>query len=155
MKYVRKTKIVKSRWSNNIYSCSEGCGFIGQLDAFKDGSCYNPCPHCGALRTSLKIGRFVYRVEPIKWLPFLHHKIFDHVEWKPLMNIKKYAVFPGYVISKQDGDRHFISYHKLIKLYHLDPAECWNVSIDSECAGRNFDDYKHIHPRYDGDYPNK
>lgn len=37
---------------------------------------------------------------------------------------KKYLIFPGYVTSSNDGERHHISAYRLIKLYRVNPAEC-------------------------------
>ena len=39
--------------------------------------------------------------------------------------MKKYLVCPGYVRSKNDGDRHFISAHRLMNLYGVRPGECF------------------------------
>ena len=36
----------------------------------------------------------------------------------------KYALHPGPVTSKNDGDRHFIDAHTLARLYRVRPAEC-------------------------------
>lgn len=36
----------------------------------------------------------------------------------------KYAVYPGPVTSKTDGDQHFIPSEMLIMLYKVDPREC-------------------------------
>lgn len=77
-----ESNLIKSKWSNKIYPCSEGCGFIGKLDAFAAGECYDPCPNCGAARAGLgKTGRFVYQLEPIPWFPFINRKKFVRVEW--------------------------------------------------------------------------
>jgi hypothetical protein len=43
----------------------------------------------------------------------------------------KYLVYPGYVISKNDGEKHYISFMKLIELYRVDPRECINASMAS------------------------
>lgn len=69
-----------SGW-HRLYPCSEGCGFIGSLDAFADGQCYSPCPNCGADRTA-RTGRFIYQLEPVRWLPFIKEKKFVRVEWR-------------------------------------------------------------------------
>jgi hypothetical protein len=76
----------KSHWSNKIYPCSENCGFIGELDAFSWGQCYDPCPRCGAKRID-RTGRFIYEMvsEPLfSWLPFIKvpRKKFVDVEWR-------------------------------------------------------------------------
>lgn len=75
-----------SAWSNHIYPCSE-CDFVGELDAFSGGQCYNPCPKCGGKRKS-RTGRFRYRLatERKKFLGLFPHTrqrlIFDGVEWR-------------------------------------------------------------------------
>lgn len=73
--------IVHSPWSNRIYPCSENCGFTGPLDAFTHGECYLPCPRCGARREQ-RTGRFIYRLTPKRWAPFLKTKTFVAVEWR-------------------------------------------------------------------------
>lgn len=42
--------------------------------------------------------------------------------------MKKYLLHPGYVISKTDGDRHYITSQMLMELYNVPPKECvtWN-----------------------------
>lgn len=74
-----------SEWSNNIRPCSEQCGFIGPLnsfDPFRDNP-FDPCPNCGAQRHGPPYaGRFVYRLEPVKWFPLLKKRVFDHVQWR-------------------------------------------------------------------------
>ncbi len=71
---------VKSEWSNKIYPCKEGCGFIGSLDAWTFGECYEPCPNCGA-ECIERTGRFVYRLVP-GWFPFIKRREFVRVEWR-------------------------------------------------------------------------
>ena len=36
----------------------------------------------------------------------------------------KYLLHPGYVVSKTDGDRHYITAKMLMKLYNVRPEEC-------------------------------
>jgi len=38
--------------------------------------------------------------------------------------MKRYCIHPGFVVSENDGDRHHISYPKLIELYGVDPKDC-------------------------------
>jgi len=66
--------------------------------------------------------------------------------------MKKYAVHPGYVPSKNDGDIHFISASKLMKLYGVKPTDCVVCRPDHETYGIQNEDYIHLHPRYHGDY---
>lgn len=37
---------------------------------------------------------------------------------------KKYRCLGGYITSRSDGDRHFISARKLAALYRVNPDEC-------------------------------
>jgi hypothetical protein len=67
----------------------------------------------------------------------------------------KYALHPGWIISKKDGDRHYISAGALIRLYKVKPTDCWiwskefnHVSIGP--SRPHFD--KHLFPREDGNY---
>lgn len=61
----------------------------------------------------------------------------------------RYLLCPGYVFSKFDGDRHFISAEKLKDLYGVDWPDC-----DVLKPGINLNKYKYIYlfPRYDGNY---
>lgn len=60
----------------------------------------------------------------------------------------KYVVHPGFVISKQDKDTHYVGYNTLVALYGVDPRNCelYNpvVNYTSE--------YLHLYPRFDGNY---
>lgn len=63
----------------------------------------------------------------------------------------KFALHPGTIISKNDGDLHFISYPKLLWLYQLQPHECVNGQSPN-VVGYESDNYIHLYPRYLGDY---
>jgi len=67
---------------------------------------------------------------------------------------KKYAIHPGQVQSKSDGEIHFISAYQLMDLYGLARSECviWDTRKPSSYAGLDPDDYVHLYPIYDGDY---
>jgi hypothetical protein len=67
---------------------------------------------------------------------------------------KKYAIHPGYVTSKNDGEQHFISYGQLINLYGLKEKDCivWDLEIPETWRGRNHKDYVHLYPKYNGRY---
>lgn len=67
----------------------------------------------------------------------------------------KYAIHPGYVTSRNDGETHFISSAQLMHLYKVNPAECVVASrgrphwhIHDGCANN----LKHLYPRSDGRY---
>jgi hypothetical protein len=68
--------------------------------------------------------------------------------------VKKYAVHPGFVISRIDGDKHFINSAQLARLYELDSDEyiVWNEREPRTYLGRREEDYIHLYPRYDGNY---
>jgi hypothetical protein len=59
----------------------------------------------------------------------------------------KYAIHPGSVISKSDGQKHFINAYQLIRLYGVDMKECC-MRYDNE----PFEDLLNLYPRYEGDY---
>ena len=63
----------------------------------------------------------------------------------------KYIVHPGYVRSKNDRDKHFISYDRLIELYGVNPKEC--VDARSEYSrSKPCEDCIDLKPKYDGNY---
>jgi len=73
----------------------------------------------------------------------------------------KYLVIPDWVVSKNDGQLHYINADKLIKLYGVDRKECKILGDNKpDCQSRIynrilFDQYKDLiklTPRYDGDY---
>ena len=61
----------------------------------------------------------------------------------------KYLIIPGEVQSQYDGDIHYISAERLIRLYEVDPADCiidtFNSTIDTTGLIR-------LRPRHNGDY---
>jgi hypothetical protein len=65
--------------------------------------------------------------------------------------LPKYALHPGYVISKNDGDEHYISAGQLARLYRLGPFE-YCVWVEPNIYLRVWEDYIHLYPRYDGNY---
>lgn len=65
--------------------------------------------------------------------------------------MKKYLICPGYVISKNDGDRHYISAHQLMRLYKVKPSECV-ISNDPDVPTSLLANLLPLRPRYDGDY---
>lgn len=72
---------------------------------------------------------------------------------------KKFAVYPGNVKSKNDGDWHYINAPTLMRLYQVDPKECVVMrqgrlihiedvgNIEAEMLG-----LIHLRPLYSGDY---
>lgn len=71
----------------------------------------------------------------------------------------RYVVIPGYIISRQDSQRHYVTALDLIRLYLVDPRECrvfrpdisWSVvrhQHEAEaCRG-----LIRLVPKRDGDY---
>lgn len=67
--------------------------------------------------------------------------------------MKRFVICPGHVISRSDGDRHFIGAGQLIRLYGVNPAECL-ISQENGLDRTTLDWTKYIAlmPRYNGDY---
>lgn len=66
--------------------------------------------------------------------------------------MKKYAVYPSYVISRNDGDRHFIGFLELCRLYGVNPAECVNMQNWTDPRGTSAERLIQLTVRYDGNY---
>lgn len=64
--------------------------------------------------------------------------------------MKKYALHPGNVRSKHDGDTHYISAGALMRLYKVSPL--YVVVYDENLHSRYWDEYIHLFPREDGNY---
>lgn len=70
----------------------------------------------------------------------------------------KYLVIADYVRSKYDGDMHFITCAKLIKLYGVKEKEC--ICLDNghksippiDFYHRRYGELIELRPRYNGDY---
>ena len=62
-------------------------------------------------------------------------------------------VHPGSVLSKNDGDRQWVTGKQLIRLYRLNPATAVIVT-EHTLLGRVEPDDRHFYVRYDGDYEN-
>ena len=73
--------------------------------------------------------------------------------------VKKYLVWGGHVISKNDKQMHYVPGHKVASLYKVPPSEC--IIIDGFDAGsihrvsqlrRTRPDLIVLYPRDDGNY---
>jgi hypothetical protein len=64
----------------------------------------------------------------------------------------KYVVIPGKIISRYDGDLHYINALKLMALYKVNPAECVIKYGDHRDSGRDFTGLIRLFPRSDGNY---
>lgn len=61
----------------------------------------------------------------------------------------RYIIFPNYIISREDCQKHYIGYQKLIKLYGVPPYKC----VNGKKPGYHEQDGDiHLHPKYDGNY---
>lgn len=65
-----------------------------------------------------------------------------------------YAIHPGYVISATDGQRHWVGFDKLVKLYRVNRQSCirWDDTDPTSFLGRNEKLFTHLYPRNDGNY---
>ncbi len=66
----------------------------------------------------------------------------------------KYFIHPGYVRSKTDRQKHYISGDRLIDLYGVDPKKCL-ICTDENMLGRwinRTDNHVHLYPDADGRY---
>lgn len=66
---------------------------------------------------------------------------------------RKYLLHGGHVRSK-DGDWHYISASRLIRLYNVSADECLIEPHNQELAerSRQSKDFIHLYPRSSGDY---
>ena len=69
--------------------------------------------------------------------------------------VKRYALHPGKIESKNDGDHHYVSFLQLVGLYGLNIKECflWDSESTEMCVGHRWDDFEHhLYPNYNGNY---
>jgi len=68
----------------------------------------------------------------------------------------KYVVIGGRVISKTDGNEHYISPVQLVSLYGVNRRECLLYSDAKDhylkTGNRTKDELIYLFPRYDGNY---
>lgn len=69
---------------------------------------------------------------------------------------KRYALHPGGVFSRTDGQLHHIGAGRLAALYGVDARDCIVIRDEEHGAraqrGIIMGDYIHLYPRYDGNY---
>lgn len=63
--------------------------------------------------------------------------------------MNRVVVHPGFVLSKNDGERHFISFYQLCRLYGLDPRK---AMCAGKCGYKPEPDDRHVYPKYNGNY---
>lgn len=64
----------------------------------------------------------------------------------------KYVVFEWEITSKNDGQKHFINFRDLIKLYRVSLRECIRAKDFYERDGLDLKDMKFLYLRNDGKY---
>jgi hypothetical protein len=74
-----------------------------------------------------------------------------------MMGRKKFVVHPGYAISRNDWDRHYISAQALMDLYEVHQNECivldqWDPRLDRSLGFRGLENLLHLHPLAGPDY---
>lgn len=71
------------------------------------------------------------------------------------MTRKRYVIHPGWVVSRRDGDRHFIGYWQLVQLYRVNPAECIHADQTLGMKKKHLQAMTHLHPSVSGNYDRK
>lgn len=66
----------------------------------------------------------------------------------------RYALHAGYVVSRNDGQQHYISCAKLQRLYNLPPRDCICHELGNPRSQglREEQGIVHLYPRSDGNY---
>lgn len=68
--------------------------------------------------------------------------------------MRRIILHPGYVVSRKDGDTHYINQYQLASLYSLDITKCI-VMCDTPKGQNDFEPQEgdlHLHVRYDNNY---
>ena len=70
------------------------------------------------------------------------------------MGYTYYAIHPGYVVSANDGDRHYIGADRLMFLYNVNPKDCntWDITNPHTYRGKKWNEYIHLYPDKTGEY---
>lgn len=66
--------------------------------------------------------------------------------------VKKYAISPGFIMSANDSDEHFVSAKRLIELYGVDTMECVVVTQSNRKILSVDRSLTWLMPRFDGKY---
>ena len=66
--------------------------------------------------------------------------------------MKKFIIVGGFVTSRSDGDRHFISARQLCELYGLNPDDCFLIREGDRGAMFGLPNLPWLYPRFKGDY---
>ena len=68
--------------------------------------------------------------------------------------MRRIILHPGYVVSRKDGDTHYINQYQLATLYGLDITKCivMGDTPREQLGFRTQEGDIHLYVRYDGDY---
>lgn len=72
--------------------------------------------------------------------------------------MKRYLVYGGYITSKFDKQRHYVSPTNVAILFNVNPSECIYITPDTPVdslgviRGLKEEDFIVLHPKQDGDY---
>lgn len=66
--------------------------------------------------------------------------------------MKRYLLISGIINSISDNDEHYISAHRLCKLYRLNPRECIFANKEEDLLSIDFNDLIILRPKYNGKY---
>lgn len=62
--------------------------------------------------------------------------------------VKKYVVFGGHTLSKNDNQLHKISAYRVAQLYRVNPIECIFISDKKDLKSKNIDGLIKLYPQY-------
>lgn len=71
---------------------------------------------------------------------------------KVIYSMKKYVVVPGFVVSKSDGQKHYIGIAQLIRLYGVPASECCPDHAPDGLSSEDKARLIYLRPQYDGNY---
>ena len=65
---------------------------------------------------------------------------------------KKYAVHPGFVFSRNDGQRHYVDFVTLCRLYGIQPEEAYDADNLRGAPRARLQTLIDLYPDYTGEY---
>lgn len=80
--------------------------------------------------------------------------IVEFLKRKKIKYISKpiFILFPSHITSKNDGDKHYINFSRLIYLYGLKGERCLNGNNQHDLLGLNLNNVITLLPLYEGNY---
>ena len=85
---------------------------------------------------------------------YLNHFFTGENYFRDTSDGKIIALHPGYITSRTDCEKHWVSAHELWILYHLKGRDIiiWDDNSPATFRGRIFKDYSHLYPQESGMY---